>query len=185
MIVFIDESGVHKTEGHSCFALVYVATNNVELLESSIIETEQRNRMSAFHWTDQPWKLRNIFLQDAAKLPFTAKVALFRNPIIEAKALEWALRHVLVEKNFRSIILDGKKPKWVERQLKKVLRDNGISVKKLKTVRQESSAGVRLADAIAGLTRTYFDDPEGKAKPLWIGIRNKITTQLVGGQTDR
>lgn len=185
MIVFIDESGVHKADGHSCFALVYVTTNNAELLERSIIEIERRNRMPAFHWTDQPWKLRSIFLQDAAKLPFTAKVAFFRNPIIENKALDWALRHVLVEKNFRSIILDGKKPKWVERQLKKVLRDNGISVKKLKTVRQESSAGVRLADAIAGLARTYFDCPEGKAKPLWIGIQNKITTQLVGGQTDR
>lgn len=55
MIVFIDESGVHKTDGHSCFALVYVATNNAELLERSIIEIERRNRMTAFHWTDQPW----------------------------------------------------------------------------------------------------------------------------------
>ncbi|MBI4252638.1 DUF3800 domain-containing protein [Candidatus Uhrbacteria bacterium] len=185
MIVFIDESGVHKTDGHSCFSLVYVTTDNAEFLEHSIIEIERQNRMSVFHWTDQPWKLRSVFLQAVAKLPFTAKVALFRNPIIETKALEWALRHVLVEKNFRAIILDGKKPKWVERQLKKVLRDNGISVKKLKTVRQESSAGVRLADAIAGLSRTYFDDPCGRAQPLWRCIEYKITTQLVGGQTDR
>jgi hypothetical protein len=52
-------------------------------------------------------------------------------------------------------------------------------------VRQGSSPGIRLADAMAGLSRTYFDDPEGKARPLWDCIKNKITTQLVGGQTDR
>lgn len=96
------------------------------------LDIERRNRIFAFHWTDQPRKLRAIFLRESAKLSFSAKVAVFRNPINEVKALEWALKHVLVEKNFRLIILDGKKPKLIERQLKKVLRDNGVSVKNLK-----------------------------------------------------
>lgn len=64
------------------------------------------------------------------------------------------------------------------------LRDKGISVKKLRTLRDESSPGIRLADALAGVTRAYYDDPKGKAAPLWKKIRHKITAQLVGGQVD-
>ena len=185
MVIYVDESGIHKTEGHSCFALVYVMTEQKELLEKAIVEIEQRLRISLFHWTDLPWKLRASFIQEIAVLPFSVKVALFQNPINQATALEWALRHVLIEKQFQSLYVDGKKPKWVERQLKKVLRDSGISVKKLKTVRQGASPGIRLADAIAGLCRTYYDAPEGRAGALWSVVCKKITTQLVGGQRDR
>lgn len=89
-----------------------------------------------------------------------------------------------MEKNFKAIYVDGKKPRWVELRLKKVLRDKGISVKKLKTLRDESSPGIRLADALAGVTRAYYDNPKGKAAPLWKKISHKITAQLVGGQVD-
>lgn len=85
---------------------------------------------------------------------------------------------------FKAIYVDGKKPRWVELRLKKVLRDKGISVKKLRTFNDESSPGLRLADALAGVTRAYYDNPKGKAAPLWKKISHKITAQLVGGQVD-
>ncbi len=83
----------------------------------------------------------------------------------------------------RKIILDGKKPKWYALRLKKVLRDRGISVKKIRTGNDESFPCLRLADAYAGLIRTYWDDKNNqKAKELYRLASNKITTQLVGGQ---
>jgi hypothetical protein len=117
-------------------------------------------------------------------MPQGKSIAIFNNPISQTKALEWALQHLLIENNFRTIFIDGKKPRWVERRFKKVLRDKGITVKKLRTVRHDSSPCIRLADALAGLSRSYYDNPDGRAKPLWNKIQKQITTQLVGGQTD-
>lgn len=180
--VFIDESGIHKQIDHSVFSLVYISMEDRENIENSIINIEKCHKMEFFHWSDLPWKLREKFLLDIENLPFVAKIAIFRNPIRPKEALEWALVHLLVERNFRSLFIEGKKPRWVERELKKVLRDKGISTRKLKTLRHESSAGIRLADALAGLSRSYYDNPLGRAKPLWNRLEKKITTQLLGGQ---
>ena len=184
MVIFIDESGIHKSVDHSSFAMAYIEFENVEVIEKAIIAIEQKHNISHFKWTDLPWKLRAAFLTDVAKLSFQAKVAVFRNPVHPDEALEWSAQYLLIEKDFKAIYVDGKKPRWVELRLKKVLRDKGISVKKLKTLRDESSPGIRLADALAGVTRAYYDNLKGKAAPLWKKVRHKITAQLVGGQVD-
>src|SRR3989344_4641009 len=57
--------------------------------------------------------------------------------------------------------------KWYEQRLKKVLRDRGISVKKLSTVRRESEVGIQLADALAGLIRYHYDNPDRKDAKKW------------------
>ena len=68
-------------------------------------------------------------------------------------------------------------------RLKKILRDRGISVKKIRTGNDESFPCLRLADAYAGLVRTYWDDKNNKkAKELYELANKKITTQLVSGQ---
>lgn len=67
-----------------------------------------------------------------------------------------------------NIYIDGKKPKWYERKLKKVLRDKKISVKKIRTVRKAGApAGLQLADALAGLVRYHFDNPKGEDAKRW------------------
>lgn len=182
MTIFVDESGIHKDIDHSAFSLVYLATEGREEVEKTIVEIEQHCRVQTFHWTESPWKIREQFLHEAIQLPFTVKIAIFQNPIRPAEALEHSLQHLLIEKRFDALIIDGKKPRWIERRIKKVLRDKGISVKNLRTVRRDSSPGVRLADAFAGLSRAYYDNPEGKAKILWSFAKKKITTQLLGGQ---
>ena len=102
MIVFIDESGIHKTTDHSTFALVYVETKNRELLEQEVKKIEKQIKVEEFHWRNQPWKLRRAFIEKAVRLPFTAKVAIFRNPIIPSEAFECALQHTLVGKIVRN-----------------------------------------------------------------------------------
>ncbi len=183
MIVFVDESGIHKRVDHSAFSVVFVCIDDYESVEKAVLEIEERYRLNPFHWSDLPWKLREAFLCDIAKLPFSAKIAIVRNPITPAKTLEWALQHLLVERDIKKLYIDGKKPRWVERKLKKVLRDKGISVRKLRTARHDSIPGLRIADAIAGLARTFHDNPKGRAKPLWDMMNKKITTRLAGGQT--
>jgi len=184
MIIFIDESGIHKQIDHSTFALVHISFENKEMAEARLKEIETNLRIESFHWTEHSWKVREKFFKSVVSLPFEVKIAIFRNPVSPAKALSWSLQHVLVEKHFRGIYIDGKKPRWVEYQIKKALRDKGVSVAKLKTVRYQGSFCMHLADAFAGLSRAYYDNPEEKAKNLWKIASKKITAQLLGGQTD-
>jgi hypothetical protein len=182
MYIFIDEPGIHKQIDHSVFSCVYVSVEDIHNLEKEIVAIEDRLKIRAFHWRELPWKLRQSFLIEVVKLPFSVKIAIFKNPTHPQFALEWSLKHLLVERSFYKIIIDGQKPKWVERQIKKILRENNITTNKLKTNRQLSAPGLRLADAFAGVSRAHYDQPNGKVSEAWKVANKKITAQLLGGQ---
>lgn len=157
MLVFIDESGIHKQVDHSTFAVAYVKIDNYEKIEKKIIATEKKLGINYFHWAETVWKVKEEFMNEILELDFQAKIAVVNNPINPTKQLEKVLLHTIVENDISNIFIDGKKPKWFGNKIKKVLRDKGVSVGKLRTVRSSQFAGARLADMIAGLTRTYYD----------------------------
>ena len=182
MYIFIDESGIHKQDGQSTTALVYVKVENLEILNSRILLAEKILKIESFHWRKQIWKIRKAFLVAIIKESFKVKIFFIENPFTEEK-LEDALRHLLVERHIRNIIIDGKKPPSRVLRLKKVLREYGISVKKIRMGNDMSFPCLRLADLFAGLTRTYFENQTDEhAKELYKIARIKITTQLMGGQ---
>ena len=111
MLIFIDESGIHKATDHSTFVLAYVETKNYNLLESQIKETESKLKIDYFHWAKTVWRVKEKFIDQALKLDFKAKIAVIENPINPSLELERVLVHMIVEKNIRNIYVDGKKPK--------------------------------------------------------------------------
>lgn len=157
MIIYIDESGIHKKVDHSTFALAYISFANSRLIENKIIEIEKSLKIKQFHWSKTVWKVKEKFLSEALKLDFEVKIAIIKNPIDPSTELEKVLVHTLVEKKIKNIFIDGKKPKWFENRIKKVLRDKGITIRKLKTVKASQYPGIRLADMVAGLVRSYHD----------------------------
>ena len=180
--IFIDESGVHKKDDKSSVALVYVMTRDVESIERAILKAEKALRITNFHWPRHIWKIRFNFIQALIKEDFMVKAAIIQNPFNQ-NSFEKAIESLLIEKRIRKIIIDGKKPKWHSLRLKKVLRNRGISVKKIRTGNDKSFPCLRLADAFAGLIRAYWDDKNNKnAKELYKLANKKITTQLVDGQ---
>ena len=183
-VIYIDESGIHKQTDHSTFALVYITFSNLPEVEKRIIAIEKNLRIDSFHWARHSWTIKKAFITEINSLPFEAKVAVFRNPTNPSEALEWAIMHTVVEKEFGTIYLDGKKPRWVLRQIKKTLRYKGFHAKNVKSVNDKSYPAMRVADAIAGLVRAHYDEPLGKSRPLWVIIRKKITAQMLGGQAD-
>ena len=89
--------------------------------------------------------------------------------------MEVVFQHLITEGNIRNIYLDGKKPKWYERNIKKVLRGKNMSVRKLRTVNARQYAGIRLADMIAGLVRSYFDGKNiSKIEKYYRRLQKKI-----------
>ena len=181
MVIFIDESGTHKQIDHATIALVYVEITNLEEFEKAVVEIEEELNIKYFHWTDESWQTRDKFLKRLLKLNFTLKVAVLKNPVKMTKSLEEALRHLVVEPNIKKIMIDGRKPRWYEQRLKKVLRDEGVSVKKLRTIRKdESSPGLRVADCLAGLIRYCYDNPKSEVE-RWhekLKAANKISFEL-------
>ncbi len=182
MLIFIDESGIHKKEKHSTVAFVYVCLKDIEDIEKAILKAEKILRITSFHWTRHIWKIRFNFIKILIKENFTVKASIIKNPFGK-NSFEKIIENLLIERKVKKIIIDGKKPKWYSLRLKKVLRDREISVKKIRTGNDKSFPCLRLADAYAGLIRAYWDDKNNKkAEELYKLASKKITTQLVGGQ---
>lgn len=175
MLIFIDESGIHKDVDHSTFVVVYIETENYEKIENEIENVERELEIDYFHWKKTVWRVKKKFIERMLKLDFGVKIAVIRNPINPAEELKRVLSHMIIEKNIKNIYIDGKKPKWYERKIKKILRDKGISVRKIKTVRSSQYAGIRLADMVAGLSRSYFDKKNlGRISEYYQRLQKKI-----------
>lgn len=189
MLIFIDESGIQKGSGHSVVSFVYLCLSNAKEVEDAILSIEEKIGIRHFHWSDfgsdKGWKIRETFLIAASKLNFTFKISLVKNPINYSRAFENIFKHLIVESRVNKIVIDGKKPRWYGHKLKKVLRDKNISVKKIRTMNDESSPGLRLADALAGLFRSHADNPTEKTNGLIALFENKKTALLLGGQNIR
>lgn len=192
MLVFIDESGIHKKVDHSSFAVVYLSLENENFINLKIQEIEKKLGLNYFHWTDfgskSGWRIRSEFIRQIALLPFSFKYTIATNPINPKQTLFYCLTHLLTERNIKKVCIDGHQPKWYERQIKRTLRSGGLSVKKLRCVSDRTEPALRLADALAGLVRSYHDGGSKTAAELYNFIRskNKITVQLtVDGQDTR
>jgi len=173
MHIFIDESGIHKKVDHSSFALVYIEINDFEAIEKRIIEIENELNIEKFHWSEVAWKFKEKFIRETLKLDFKVKIAIIKNPVNPAKELERILSHMAIEKKISCIYIDGKKPRWYGLKIKKVLRDRGVSARKVKMIKDDQMACVRLADMVAGLSRSHFDRKNEKNLQKYYKILEK------------
>lgn len=177
-LIYIDESGIHKTTNYSSFVLVYVLVENKNLLENDLIEIEKSFNISNFHWSDfstkHGWGIRQGFIKKTKKLSFNFKYSLLKNPINSKNELNNTLFLLLNENNVQEVNIDGKQPKWFERQIKKNLRDRGVSIHKIRMVDDRSEPIIRLADAIANVVRIYHDSPRNIIKELFSSLSSKI-----------
>ena len=165
MYIFIDESNIHNIFGNSTFVLVYIEVDNYQEVTDKILTAEKELSLGGFHWSESTLVVKDKFLDKISKINFKFKLAVIKNPINPFREMERILPHMAIEPNIQKIVIDGTKPKKYERKIKKILRDNGLSLRKLKTANDSSEAGLRLADAIAGLCRWHYD----KKKPELVG----------------
>lgn len=178
MYIFLDESGVDKQKGKSSIALVYITVENLDSLQNAVLEAEKMIGIKNFHWSHSAWSVRKLFIEEVCKQDFKIKIALIKNPFFTS-GYEYALQHLVIEKNVTSLIIDGKKSRNYERRFKKVLRDKGISVRKLKTANDESYPALRIADAIAGVVRYRYENREDeRTQYLYSKFAKKILITL-------
>ena len=175
MIISIDESGIHRQDGFSVIALVCIADSDaLAELHSHIEQLEKAIGTTHFHWAVKGWPFRRDFIQGLTKLHFTVRLAQIANPIRLDGALEEVLPYLIPERHIERLFIDGKKRREYVHALKKVLRDKGITVKKLRTVNDEAYPAIRIADAVAGAVRYYLDNPNKKAIELYKALEPLI-----------
>ena len=58
MVIFIDESEVHKIVDHSSFAVVYVEVEKVMELRKKLVEINKSLSIDSFHWSE--WYERKL-----------------------------------------------------------------------------------------------------------------------------
>lgn len=179
MYIFIDESNIHSLIGNSTFVLVYIEVINYKETSEKILAIEKELAINSFHWSKSSLAVKEKFLERVLKIDFKFKLAVIKNPISPLNELERILPHMAIESNIQKIIIDGSNPKRYEKRIKKILRDNGLSLKKLKTANDTSEAGLRLADAIAGLCCWYFDGKKPElANQYYRKFQNKLIIKL-------
>ncbi|MCX6754451.1 MAG: DUF3800 domain-containing protein [Candidatus Nomurabacteria bacterium] len=179
MYIFIDESGINKQDGKSSIALVYLEINKLDIIQTAVIETEKKLKIKHFHWSHSTWAVRQKFIEEICKYEFSIKIAFIKNPFKSNTAYEYALEHLIIEKNITNLIIDGKKNKTYERKFKKILRDKGISVKKLKTGNDEGYPALRVADAVAGVVRFNNENPANEnIKNIYHLVSKKISITI-------
>jgi hypothetical protein len=179
MLIFVDESGIHKLVDKSTFVLVYVEIDSYSKIEKAISKVEKRLKINNFHWSETSWPLKEEFIKVVLGLDFKVKIAVIKNPVNPAQEMERVLSHMMIEHNIKNVFIDGKKPKWYERKIKKILRDKGVSVKKLKTVNDATNAGIKVADLVAGLSRWHFDGKQTDKIDKYYKLLNKKIIILI------
>ncbi len=154
--IFLDESGIHTKDGKSAIAIVYVEVDKLTLLENRVLEIEKQMKIGAFHWAHTNWKVRKKFLDAILKEDFFLKIAIISNPFSD-KYYGLVLRHLIIENNIKTLVIDGRKSETYVRKLKKTLRNNGIVPKKIKMSNDKSYPALRIADLSAGIVRSYYE----------------------------
>lgn len=160
MYIFVDESGTNKSTGVCVFTAVLVDTDALAELDQIVTNAEQAAGVRNFHWKAAPWPVRVAFIRGVSRGGFRVRHQLFKNPLLNfGEALESLLITASADISVERIILDGRKDKSYERRLKKILRDKGLSSKKLRTANDEAYPALRIADAVAGLLRAHINSP--------------------------
>ena len=149
------------------------------MIEKTIESAERELKLNFFHWSETTWKVKEEFIKRVIDLDFKLKIAVVINPINPSAELERILNHLIVERKIDTIFIDGKKPRWYERKIKKILKYKGVSLRKARTVKCKQCAGIRLSDLLAGLSRWYFDRKNiEKIEKYFLKIKKKTIVIL-------
>ena len=179
MVFLLDESNIHLPNGISSVVLLHVADlEELAQLDVDVLAIEKRLSIRPFHWWKSNWRVRGDFTREILASGFRLRVALFENPIDIEAALEQVLPYLITEREIHRLIIDGAKPKEYASRLKKVLRDQGVTVKKLRTESDHARPALRVADCFAGLVRNHAEAPNGRTAELFKTVESRIDVSL-------
>ena len=173
--IYIDESGIANTSKHSTFSFVIIEISDTEKINLEIETVEKKLRLKVAHWRDMSWKVREKFATELSRLDFSAHVVIHKNPINIREAFIKSMEYSIVNEDYGTMIIDGGKDDKLIKIIRNFLRSKNNSISKIRQKSDESAPVLRIADFIAGATRSYYDDPDNiNAKNIIDKVKSKI-----------
>ena len=164
---YVDESGQH-TQG-DFFSVAVVIVNATELRdegERRLLDVERRTGKGIAKWTNTNYVKKESYLRaitDLAEL----KSCLFYSIHTDTRSYVGATvdtiarvvqQHTTNTDTYKLIVVVDGLHKKERQQIARGLKQAGVVYKKVRGVRDESSAWIRLADAIAGFSRHVYEN---------------------------
>ncbi len=162
---YVDETG-QDTQGKLFIVVAVVCEKDNILLEKFLAECEVKSKRNMIKWT----KSKSNFREKYLKLITSSKLKnrIYYEIYIDTKAYLELTALTITQSlytyaktckisDFRSIIIIDGFGKKESRTVGKILRRTGVSIDKIRGVKDEATALIRLADSIGGLLRDSID----------------------------
>lgn len=182
---YVDESGQH-TQGKS-FSVAVILVNEVDALkrvEKQLIDIEKKTKKGTLKWKSTHYSVKEKYLRNVMAIS-ELKNCIFYSIYTNTRSYVYSTVETIVEaikkyvtKPYKvSVMIDGLNKKTRQRIIRH-LKQEGVMYKKVRGMKDEGSAWIRLADAIAGFSR-HVDEKKPYTQSLYPEMkRNRFLIQL-------
>lgn len=163
---YVDETGQDTKGQLFIIAIIISGSEQLEEVERKLIEIENSSKKRSLKWKKTHYKVKEVYLQaltNLEELKGNIFYAIYSNMRDYIRLTSYAIADAIIERArgeyIVTVAIDGISPKSAL-EVANVLKERRIRYRKVRGVRDESNAWIRLADAIAGFIR---DAHENKA----------------------
>jgi len=180
---YVDETG-QDTQGELFIVAVVIAGQERDQLRQACEDIERSSRKGRRKWVRATYSRRLAYLRQVLKRPiFEGKLhfAAYRNvqnySTLTVQAIARALSE-MDETNYKATILIDGLTRSLERAVGLQLRRAGVHAKKVRGLKDENDALVRLADAVCGLVRGAMEGQPVMGALFEWGIQTGVLKDL-------
>jgi len=184
---YVDETG-QDTRGELFIVAVVIAGQERDQLRQACEDIERDSRKGRRKWIKTKYDRRLAYIRQVLERPiFAGKLnfAVYRDvqdyPSSTVQTIARALSATGGTDYKATILIDGL-PRSLERMVGLQLRRLGIRAKKVRGLKDESDALIRLADAVCGLVRGATEGQPAMRALFERGIQTEVLRDLSGEQ---
>lgn len=169
LVCFSDETGQDTKGRFFLVSACVINEKNEKDLEDLLIEIEIKSNKKFRKWKDSSNNVRKVFLDSffSSKFPLSSLFyAKYKNSLEYVHLIALTIAQAILKKsgdNYKVKIFFDRINKKCEQEIKNELKKLKIKFKKIRGMKDESFALIRLTDTMCGLIRDYL---EGKQKTI-------------------
>lgn len=180
---FADETGQDTKGKLFLVVVVLVEMKNIVFLEKRLLEIEQNTGKKQLKWKKTNKSIKKSYLGELGYIK-KLKHSIFYSIYLDSREYSWLIaqtvaRTIQKEKGLNCsviLVVDGLNNK--DREIvRKVLKERRVKYHKIRGMRDEQSAFLRLADAMAGFLRDVAEEQEYTRSFIKIFQDLKIVTK--------